>query len=150
MEISSWVSTMGQGTRCQSTGGQGYSGIGRWSRVEESGFYRDHASLIGQPDQLGYGSRSHLLHDPTSMHLDRLLTDAKVSGNLLVQPPGDDEREDLSLPRSQGLDGAGDIAVTREEDDGDPVLRARECLLQLQPGKARHSHVEEQAAGILR
>jgi hypothetical protein len=31
--------------------------------MEESGFYCDHASLIGQPDQLGYGSRPHLLHD---------------------------------------------------------------------------------------
>lgn len=59
----------------------GYSGIGRWSGVEESGFYRDYASLIGQPDSLGYGSRSHLLHDPTAMHLDRLLVDAKVSCN---------------------------------------------------------------------
>jgi hypothetical protein len=63
--------------------------------------YRDYASLIGQPDQLGYGSRPHLLHDSTPMDLDRLLADAKVSGYVLVQPPGDDASEDLSLPRSR-------------------------------------------------
>jgi hypothetical protein len=81
--------------------------------MEGSGVYRDHASLIGQSDQLGHGSRSHLLHDPPPMHLDRLLADAKVGGNLLVQPPGDDEGKDLSLPRSLGLD-----AVVNVRGDG--------------------------------
>src|ERR1700682_692827 len=77
--------------------------------MEESGCYCDHASLTGQPDQLGYGSRPHLLHDPNPMHPDRLLADDQISGNVLVQPPGDGDYENVSLL----LDQVGDLVYYR-------------------------------------
>ena len=50
-----------------------------------------------QPDEVGEGCRFHLLHDAGAVHLDRLLRNAEVVGDLLVEPSAHDPVEYLSL-----------------------------------------------------
>src|SRR5262249_42153130 len=51
----------------------------------------------GHPDQVGHGVGAHLFHHAGSVHLHRLLADAELPGDLLVEPAGDDELEDFGF-----------------------------------------------------
>src|SRR6266850_1007937 len=69
----------------------GHSGgvrVGR-ERGARSGFCDDDAEAVGQSNELGDRARPHLVHDAGAVHLDRLLDDAKLGRDLLVQHAGD-------------------------------------------------------------
>src|SRR5262249_25539658 len=55
------------------------------------------AEPFGHPDQVRQRTRRHLLHHPGAMDLDRLLADAQLPGDLLVDQAGGDQREHLAL-----------------------------------------------------
>src|ERR1700730_3506863 len=60
-----------------------------------------HPPGTGQPDELSERAGPHLLHDTGAVHLDRLLRDAELGPDLLVQHPGHHEREDLRFAWGQ-------------------------------------------------
>jgi signal transduction histidine kinase len=51
--------------------------------------------------QLGKRAGAHLLHDLATMNLDGDLADAELGRGLLVEQPGDDQRQDLALAGRQ-------------------------------------------------
>src|SRR5262249_19554572 len=82
---------------------------------ECSGKQRDdlgqETDLLRHGDELGHGFRAHLLHHPAAMDFDRLLGRAELHRDLLVQLPGDDEREDFALSRRERADAPLELAV---------------------------------------
>src|SRR5215831_767522 len=59
------------------------------------------AELRGDQHQLRGGVRLEVLHDPRAVELDRLLDDAEVRGDLLVQLPLCEPLEHLALARRE-------------------------------------------------
>jgi len=59
--------------------------------------------------------------------------------------------EQIHGPGLHGLDARWDVGVAGDEDDRQPAARGRQHLLQLDPGQARHPHVQHEAAraGVL-
>src|SRR3989442_11383693 len=66
---------------------------------ERSGPRDDHADVSSEPNQLGHRPRPHLVQDAGSVHLDSLLYNPELRGNLLVLHAGDDDGEHPPLPR---------------------------------------------------
>ena len=60
--------------------------------------------LPGHPNQIGDGPRTHFAHDAAAVRFDGQVSGAEFAGDLLVQQAGNDQRQDLTLARSQGLE----------------------------------------------
>ena len=61
----------------------------------------EHAEALRAHDRLRAGFRRQLLKDPLQMRLDRLGSDAQLSGYLLVRPAAGDELDDRALAGCQ-------------------------------------------------
>src|SRR5262245_35288405 len=71
------------------------------------------SELLGHPDEIGDGARLHLLHDAAPVDLDRLLGDAEIPRDLLVELAGDDVEENLALARGEGVEAVLELLSLR-------------------------------------
>ena len=101
-------------------------------RVSGSGFDRVFAQ--GNLEQVGHGVGVELFHDVGAVRLHRLDADAQVVGNLLVQPAGDHQLEDLPLARAE-LGETVKLVVFGHMGDGNLHI-----LLGAQPFDAAMKH----------
>src|SRR5262249_24692786 len=62
-----------------------------------------HAELGRHPDERGERLGAHLLHVVGAVELDCPLGRGELAGDLLVEEPGDDQRQDLALARGELL-----------------------------------------------
>src|SRR5438067_9063601 len=119
------------------------------------------AELVGKADELGEPGGLHLPHDLAAMHLDGHLADPELAGDLLVEPAGDDEAQDLSLAGGQGLEagpqfgeaylvGAADAVLFKRDTDRIEQILVAERLGQKLDGARlhrRHRHRDVAIAG---
>ena len=84
------------------------------------------AELVGKADELGEPGGLHLPHDLAAMHLDGHLADPELAGDLLVEPAGDDEAQDLSLAGGQGLKAGPQFGEAHLVGAADAVLFKRD------------------------
>src|SRR5438270_1606396 len=107
------------------------------------------AELVGKADELGEPGGLHLPHDLAAMHLDGHLADPELAGDLLVEPAGDDEAQDLSLAGGQGLKacpqfgeahlvGAADAVLFKRDTDRIEQILVAERLGQKLDGARLH------------
>ena len=60
--------------------------------------------LPGHPNQIGQRARAHFAHDAAAVRFDGQVSGAQFAGDLLVQQAGNNQRQDLTLARSQCLE----------------------------------------------
>jgi hypothetical protein len=113
--------------------------FGTFQRIESR---RLDAAAFGHADEAGQCPDTQLCSDPTSMKLDGFLDGAEISGNLLVQPPGDDPFQHLVLPGSQAGEPPSDrlplgIRMAGEMIDLDGVADRSQQILRPLASPAR-------------
>src|SRR5262249_33742407 len=63
-----------------------------------------HAECVGHSHQVDQRPRSHLSHDLAAMDLHRHLAQFRLRGNLIVSATSDNESQNFSLARRQGIE----------------------------------------------
>ena len=108
--------------------------------------------LVGEADELRDAAGLHFPHDLAAMHLDGHLADPELAGDLLVEPPGDDQRHHLALARGQRLEAgaqfgqphlagaAGAVLFERRADRVEQILVAERLGQELDGAGLHRPH----------